>query len=175
MLCQCASVLTMLPTILLSCTLAVVRGYSGGPPASACDSMTPGAPHQPNSLTAGEQREPPYILAANKDRRSGQINGGRSRLNDRVTFPPVFLRTAVDEVIFRGFMIMAEVGGGWVAGSGWPVPAFHQVHGERGHGYFYPALQSKELAGTLDCAKLPATCPDPTRAACQVTSRGVPG
>jgi len=103
--------------------------------------MTPGAPHQPNSLTAGEQREPPYILAANKDRRSGQIN--------------VFLRTAVDEVIFRGFMIMAE------------------VHGERGHGYFYPALQSKELAGTLDCAKLPATCPDPTRAACQGTANAI--
>ena len=44
------------------------------------------------------------------------------------------------------------------------------MHGERGHGYFYPAPQSKELAGTLDCEKLPATCPDPTRAACQVTA-----
>jgi hypothetical protein len=49
---------------------------------------------------------------------------------------------------FRGFMIMAE------------------VDGERGHGYFVPAVKSKKLAGRLDCAGLPTTCPD--TAACQV-------
>ena len=43
---------------------------------------------------------------------------------------------------------------------------YHQVHGDRGHGYFVPAPESKELAGRLDCQGLPVTCADP--AACQV-------
>ena len=42
----------------------------------------------------------------------------------------------------------------------------HQVHGDRGHGYFVPAPESKDLAGRLDCQGLPVTCADP--AACQV-------
>ena len=41
-----------------------------------------------------------------------------------------------------------------------------QVHGDRGHGYFVPAPESKNLAGRLDCQGLPVTCADP--AACQV-------
>ena len=41
-----------------------------------------------------------------------------------------------------------------------------QVHGDRGHGYFVPAPESKSLAGRLDCEGLPVTCADP--AACQV-------
>ena len=46
------------------------------------------------------------------------------------------------------------------------VYIYHQVHGDRGHGYFVPAPESKDLAGRLDCQGLPVTCADP--AACQV-------
>jgi len=120
--------------------LASVKGYSGGPPQSACDSMRPGPPHQPNEVTASEAASPPYTLAAEKAAgRNGQVN--------------VFLRTTKGGATFRGFMIMAE------------------VHGDRGHGYFVPAPESKNLAGRLDCQGLPVTCADP--AACQGTANAI--
>jgi len=70
--------------------------------------MKPGAPHQPNQVTASEAASPPYTLAAEKaEGRNGQVN--------------VFLRTTKAGAPFRGFMIMAEVHGD--RGHGYFVPA----------------------------------------------------
>ena len=43
-----------------------------------------------------------------------------------------------------------------------------QVHGDKGHGYFIPFPESKDLTGRLDCEGLPKTCPNPD--ACQVAA-----
>ena len=54
----------------------------------------------------------------------------------------VFLRTATEEHKFRGFLLMAEIAG------------------ERGHGYFIPAGDSKDKVQAVNCEELPASCED---------------
>ena len=54
----------------------------------------------------------------------------------------VFLRTATEEQKFRGFFLMAE------------------IDGERGHGYFIPAKDSKDKVKAVNCEALPASCED---------------
>ena len=37
-----------------------VAGHAAGPPASACATMHPGPPHEPNSLSDAEKNSPPF-------------------------------------------------------------------------------------------------------------------
>merc|ERR550532_3080591 len=77
--------------LLVGCVgIAVVSGYSRGPPAGACRSMQPGPDHQPNK----EKKNPPFNLVADVQD-NGQVK--------------VFLRSKKEGQKFRGFMIMAEV------------------------------------------------------------------
>ena len=50
--------------------IAVVSGYSRGPPAGACRSMQPGPDHQPNK----EKKNPPFNLVADVQD-NGQVKG----------------------------------------------------------------------------------------------------
>ena len=54
----------------------------------------------------------------------------------------MFLRTATEEQKFRGFFLMAE------------------IDGERGHGYFIPAKDSKDKVKAVNCEALPSSCED---------------
>ena len=54
----------------------------------------------------------------------------------------VLLRSESGDDKFRGFLLMADVGGA------------------RGLGYFIPSLDSRDLVQSLDCPDLPSTCPD---------------
>ena len=71
---------------------------------------------QPNQVTASEAASPPYTLSAKKaEGRNGQVNGERNIIQYQwkmnLFFLSVFLRTTKAGAPFRGFMIMAEVGG----------------------------------------------------------------
>ena len=65
----------------------------------------------------------------------------------------VLLRSESGDDKFRGFLLMADVGGA------------------RGLGYFIPSLDSRDLVQSLDCPELPSTCPEPS--ACQGTANAV--
>ena len=76
-----------------------------------------------------------------------------ARKRSQFLFISVFLKTKTAEQNFRGFLIMAEVDGG------------------RGHGYFIPAKDSKDLVQSLDCKGLPSPCPEPNT--CQGNANAV--
>merc|ERR1711981_108922 len=129
--------LPKLTLVLLSLVLSEVQGFRSGAPQSACQNMKPGPPHGENRAKAIES---PFILIAKKvKRRSKQVR--------------VILKSESSGDRFRGFLLMAEVGGA------------------RGLGYFIPSQASKALVQSLDCPDLPSTCPEPS--ACQGTANAV--
>merc|ERR1712203_710803 len=95
-------VASMWSSLLVGCVgIAVVSGFSRGPPSGACRSMQPGPDHQPNK----EKKNPPFNLVADVQE-NGQVK--------------VFLRSKKEGQKFRGFMIMAE--GLGERGHGYFVP-----------------------------------------------------
>ena len=143
--------LVMFILAILSVMLVSVSGFGTGAPSGACQDMRPGPPHGDNQA---EGTKPPFDLVA-KPLGNKQVKGETSRIVKASLnlILPVFLKTTTAEQKFRGLLVMAE------------------VDGDRGHGYFIPALDSKDLVQSLDCKGLPSSCPEPDT--CKGTANAV--
>ena len=116
--------------------------YSGGnlPASLVCKDLKPGPPHGANQVSQKDDLDPPFLVTANKQ------ESGFVLVNigvDASRFP---------NRRFKGLFLMAE------------------AHDQKGHGYFVPLKESKELIRPFNCPDLP-NCED--KAECQGTANAV--